>query len=496
MRKGTQRAVRTATTASLGDIESAGSRHMWRRSSVHVDGHVFVGRWDGTVTAFAFDRDRARDRDQAALETVWERSHPEPAVSLATCGGSNSNGNSTAERHDDANSNTLVVGGRGDRGTIRAYDRATGEERWRYETSADLGEATADRLFEQPYVVALETDGESVYAAARRYERDGEDRRWRSVVYAFGGDGTVRWRYATDASPIALSLSLSSGEGGEERTGGEGGMEADRLAIGYNRCSGVHDNGLVVLEAASGTPAWTWDPGTAGERRVGDVAFAGDRLAVASHGDKCGYLLGPGGEECWRVPLATETEIGDETLYAYPNHAVVTDDIVAFATGNTYALEGRETENRHPNEHRLVAFSLSEVDVNSNSNSTSSGCECEHARQNDSDSDPDSDDDPTTAGDELWNATLEGFAHGLAASADGFAVPCAQNFRVRDPGAHALRWIDRETGTGTEVALEGIATDAATDGELLATIEEPVRYHDDGTTRGSYAVHVLEVSAF
>lgn len=461
MREDTQRTVKTATTASLGDIESAGSRHMWRRSSVHVDGRVFVGRWDGTVTAFAFDRDRG------SLETVWERSHPERAVALATCGGVDSS----------SNSNTLVVGGRGDRGTIVAYDRATGEERWRYETSADLGEATADRLFELPYVVALETDGESVYAAARRYERDGEDRRWRSVVYAFDGDGTVRWRYATDASPIALSLSSGGGE-----ADGEVGAENERLAIGYNRCSGVHDNGLVVLETESGTPAWTWDPGTAGERRVGDVAFAGDRLAVASHGDKCGYLLGPGGEERWRVPLATETEIGDETLYAYPNHAIAADDVVAFATGNTYALDGRETENRHPNEHRLVAFSLSRSYSHSNS----------HSLESASDSDHDSNDDPTATGDGLWSATLGGFAHGLASTADGFAVPCAQNFRVRDPGAHALRWFDRKTGTGTEVDLEGIATAVASDGELLATIEEPVRYHDDGTTRGSYAVHVVE----
>ncbi|MCU4740422.1 PQQ-binding-like beta-propeller repeat protein [Natronoglomus mannanivorans] len=485
----TEETIAPTTTTSLGDVESAGSRHMWRRSSVHVDGRVFVGRWDGTVSAFAFDSTRGRD----ALEAVWERSHPERAVSLVTCGGLTSR----PEQEPTENSSTLVVGGRGDHGTIVAYDRETGEERWRYETSADLGESTSDRLFELPYVVALETDGESVYAAARRYERDGKDRYWQSVVYAFDPDGTVRWRYATDASPIALSLSSPSpslSEEGNEEDGEGKDDTSDRVAVGYNRCSGDHDNGLVVLETDTGTPAWTWDPGTAGERRVGDVAFAGarHRLAVASHGDKCGYLLGPGGEEHWRVPLATETEIGDETLYAYPNHAVAIDDVVAFATGNTYALESRETENRHPNEHRLVAFSASKTSSSALESESGSGSGSESESKSEPERDATDERDADATPDELWDVTLDGFAHGLAATIGGVAVPCAQNFRVRDPETHGVRWIDRETGAETTVDLEGIATAVATDGDIFATIEEPVKYHDDGTTRGSYALHVLE----
>lgn len=84
------------------------------------------------------------------------------------------------------------------------------------------------------------------------------------------------------------------------------------------------------------------------------MSFDRDTLAVTSHGDKRGYLLGSGGRQQWRVNLAVSTEIDGETLYAYPNHVHAHDGRVAFLTGNTYREEGRETERRHPNEHQLV----------------------------------------------------------------------------------------------------------------------------------------------
>ncbi len=412
----------------LGEIDPARSRHMWTRSAVCVaesGSLVVTGEWDGTVTA----------RDADSLEARWTAAHPDHAVGIASLEGTSETNGSGDEAE------TIVVAGRGETGTIAAYDAATGDRRWRYDTVEDLGEAVEDTVFYLPYVVALETgtdaDGNDVlYAAARRYERDGEIRRWYSVVYAFDADGTVRWSYETDASPIALDLDA----------------DGERLAVGYNRCMGDHDTGLVVLEADAGDLEWTWDPGTEGDRRVGDVSVDGEAIAVSSHGDKRGYLLGLGGAERWSVDLAVETEIGDETLYAYPNHVYANDGRVAFVTGNTYAVESRETESRHPNEHRVAAF--------------------------DADGNP------------LWDDEVRGFVHGLAADGDRLVAPCAQNFRVRDPDTHAVRRFDLESGATDCEGFDGIATAAVVTDGTVAAIEEPVQYHDEGETRGEYALRV------
>ncbi|WP_247731020.1 PQQ-binding-like beta-propeller repeat protein [Halovivax limisalsi] len=400
----------------LGEIEPARSRHMWTRSAVClVDDLVVAGTWDGTVTA----------RDRETLDPRWSVEWSEHPVTLAAGGG------------------TLVVGGRGVSGRLAGLDPATGDRRWTVDTAGDLGASdrdgsTPDRLFELPYVVdaTVESTSGRVYAAARRYERDGDRRRWWSVVDAFDRDGAARWRYETDASPIALDLD----DAGE------------RLAVAYNRCMGDHDTGLVVLDADTGDRRWDWDPGTEGDRRVGDVAIDGDRVAVASHGDKRGYLLGPGGRERWRVDLAIPTEIGDETLYAYPNHVHANDGRVAFVTGNTYAREGRETEARHPNEHAITAV--------------------------DADGSP------------LWEGELEGFVHELATEGDAIVVPCAGNFRVRDPDRHAVRTFDLAAGDGDVRRVDGVPTAAAVSGETVAAIEEPVAYHDDEQVRGEYALWV------
>ncbi|MFP8954079.1 PQQ-binding-like beta-propeller repeat protein [Natrialbaceae archaeon A-arb3/5] len=408
---------------SLGEIEPARSRHMWTRSAVHVTAGLLVsGEWSGTVTAY----------DPETLERRWAVDHPDHAVGITTFGG------------DEEGGGSVVVAGRGETGTIAAYDAETGEQHWRYDTAEDVGETTRESVFYLPYAVALETgegpDGDGrLYAAARRYERDGETRQWHSTAYAFDAEGTVQWRYETDASPISIDLA----------------DDGDRLAVGYNRCLGEHDTGLVVLSARTGDVRWSWDPGTEGDRRVGDVSFDGDSLAVASHGDKRGYLLGPRGAERWAVDLAVERESGDETLYAYPNHVSAEDGTVAFATGNTYAVESRETDGRHPNEHRLAAFG------------TDDGA-------------------PTLR----WDADLQGFVHELAAVGDTIVAPCAQNFRVRDPETHAVRWFDRESGVADRERFDGIVTAAAVDGGTLALIEEPVEYHDDGETRGEYALRI------
>ena len=396
-------------TATLSEIEPARSRHMWTRSSVALtDSHVVVGQWDGTITAF----------DRESLTTVWEVDHADSPAGLL------------------AGDDSIIAAGRGESGRIAAYDADSGHEQWTYATADEVGESTSERVFEQPYVVACVAGDDRIFAAARRYERDSDTRRWQSGVLAFETDGSVAWRYSVDASPIALDL---------DETG-------DHLAVGYNRCMGDHDDGLVVLDTDTGEPAWRWDPGTDGDRRVGDISFDGDRLAVTSHGDKRGYLLAAdSGDELWGIDLAVETEIDGERLYAYPNHVHANEGRVAFLTGNTYPAEGRETDGQHPNEHRIVA-----VDA---------------------------------AGNELWDGDLGGFVHSVASDGSRLVVPCAQNFRVRDPETHALRLFDLAGGEQRVDGLAGIPTTAALTDDRVAVVEEPISYHDDGETRGSYAVH-------
>jgi outer membrane protein assembly factor BamB len=404
-----------AVSVGLGELSPRGSRQQWRRSSVTGFGvgeeekvGFAVGTADGTVCAL-----------DAEGSERWRTPGEEMAVALAEFG------------------TDLAIGTRGDRGRIRLLD-ASGDEQWAYDTAADLGGPAKDTLFWYPYVVDLLAGDECLYAAARRYERDGEERVWRSAVYAFDRDGEVRWRYETDASPISLSL------------------EENRLAVAYNRCGGDQDHGLVVLEADSGTPVADWDPGTAGERRVGDVSLAGGQLAAASHGDYRGYLLDCEGGEAWATDLGVERAVGDETLYAYPNHVVLAGDAAVFVTGNTFPEEGREAEGRHPNEHTIAAFSRE-------------------------------------TGERLWSASVGGFVGEVVSSGERIAVPCAQHFRDRDSAAHGLRMFDAREGLVREIAAEGIVTSAALGDRRVAFVEEPVEYHDEGEVRGEYRVRVGQI---
>jgi outer membrane protein assembly factor BamB len=395
-------------SVDLGAVDPAGSRHLGRRSSVLAVGDgLAVGTADGTVRAF-----------DAALDERWRAESRDggSAVSLATVDGA------------------LAVGERGPAGAIRAYDAATGERRWRHETAADVGAPTDRTRFLLPFVVDLASDGDRLYAASRRYERDGEGRTFESVVYALEANGTVAWRYRTDASPIALAV----------RDG--------RLAVGYNRCPGIHRDGLVVLDAATGSERLTWDSGADGERRVGDVALFDGGIAVTSHGDKRGYLLDERGDERWRADLATPERIGGETVYAYPNHVHAAADGVAFVTGNTYPEEGRQTDARHPEEHAVVGFDIH--------------------------------------GERRWRGSAGGFASGIATDGPRLAVPGAQNFRARDPASHGVGVFDLATGRERSVDADGVVTAAALDDGRVAAVEEPVAYHDGDGVLGSYRLRV------
>lgn len=399
---------------SIGDPRPAGSRHMWQRSAVTIsDGHAVAGTVDGTVSAFP-----VTPLDRGG-EATWTATVPDAhAVSI-----------------EGGPEGTIAVGGRGENGIVAAIDAATGEQRWSYRTADDLGDPQKESLFFLPYVVDIAADGERIYAAARRYQRDGDDRAFRSAVYAFDHDGDVVWTYRTDASPIAIDL------------------RGERLAVAYNRCPGDHGSGLVVLNASTGDPRLTWDPGTEGDRRIGDASLLADGVVVASHGDYRGYRLDDTGRERWSIDLACPTEVGEETLYAYPNHVHATTEGVAFVTGNTYPEEGREAEGRHPREHTVVVL------------------------------------DPE--GEERWNASVGGWVSELAAVDGTIAAPCAQHFRDRDPDSHGLRLYGLVEGPMTGFPIEGVATAAAIDDRRVAAIEEPVEYHDGDAIRGEYRLHVF-----
>jgi outer membrane protein assembly factor BamB len=400
-----------ARTYSLGDVDPAGSRQRGRRSAVALTAdHVFAGTTDGDVIA------SGRDGGAAAWRTTV--GDGDSVVTLAVT--------------DDG----VVAGTRGADGTVTAVDPATGTVRWQRRTADDVGEPTKDTRFFLPFVVDAVAAGGYTYVAARRYERDGDGgRHFESRVYAFESDGSVAWTYDADASPIALAA------------------RDDRLAVAYNRCPGGHQCGLVVLDAATGDLRADWDPGTDGDRRVGDVSLAADGIVVACHGDKRGYLLDRDGGVRWRVDLATPRAVGDERLYAYPNHVHATDDGVCFLTGNTYPTDGREAEGRHPNEHTAFGFAMD--------------------------------------GTRRWSADTGGFAHGIATDGDRVAVPVAQHFRDRDPSGHGLRVFDCRDGSRRTVDTDGIATAAAVDADAVAGIEEPVVYHDEGVEHGAYRVHVV-----
>ncbi|AFK20893.1 transcriptional regulator (plasmid) [Haloferax mediterranei ATCC 33500] len=396
----------------LGDLEPAASRHNWARSAVAAaDEQVFVGTADGRIAAFGSDLE---DGER------WSTSGENRIVSMA------------------ATDDCLVVGERGGDGILRVLDPETGEQRWEYATTDDIGTATKDSLFFLPYIVDVAVTETRVVAAARRYERDGKERLWTSVVFGFDHDGELQWRYRVSASPIALDT-----EGG-------------RVAVAYNRCPKSEQDGLVVLDSETGDPITTWDPEVDAERRVGDVAFAADGdIAVSCHGDKRGYLLDSDGRERWRVDLATKQTIDGETVYAYPNHVCVADDGVVFVTGNTFAESTRDPDGRHPQEHTV--FGVKD-------------------------------------GEQRWAYDSGGFARGVESIGERVVVPSAQNFRRRSAETHGVHVFDAESGHVETSSVSGIPTAVAIGGDVLAVVEEPVEYHDEGVTHGAYRLNTRAIS--
>ncbi|MFB6101499.1 MAG: PQQ-binding-like beta-propeller repeat protein [Haloplanus sp.] len=404
----------------LGSVDPAGSRHLGRRSAVAVTAGLFVvGRADGTLLCVG----------ASALRERWRVACDRPATSIVAA---------------VPFAGDILVGERSPRGEVRRHDAATGDVRWRVTTAETVGRpAREGRLF-RPFVTDLVVADGRAYVAARRYDRDAGDRSFESVVAAVDTDGTVAWRYRTDASPVALDA------------------DADRVAVAYNRCPGAHDDGVVVLDAATGRERLRWhlpatdaDRARTGDRRAGDVSLLPDGLAVASHADSRGYRLAvpESGDAtvCWQVDLATPTTLDGGTIYAYPIHVHATPAGVAFVTGNTYAAEGRDVPARHDRATAAVGY--------------------------------------TPAGEPRWSVDLGGFVPGLAAAGRRLLVPVGQGFRTRDPSGHGVRVVDLLTGPTRRFDTEGVAVAVASDGEHVAAVEEPVRYRDD--TRGAYRLHAV-----
>lgn len=390
----------------LGEVPPARSRHAGKRSAVTLSEELVV---TGTATGDVVAHDRT------TLDERWRAETETEMTSVVA-----------AEPFVDG----VAVGERSSDGTIRFYDGKTGELRWQYATATDLGAPQRSSRFFLPFVAAIETDGDRLYVAARRYERDGESRSFTSVVYALDETGDIIWTHDTDASPIGLDV------------------EGHRLAVAYNRCPGTHQHGVVVLDPETGAVRYQWDPGTDGQRRVGDVSLVEDGVVVASHGDYCGYRLRDGGAEQWCVDLGTPAVVDDETVYAYPNHVHATANGAVFVTGNTYSTAGRETTSLHPREHTALGYA------------------------------PD--------GECVWTASVGGFASELGVEGDRVAVPGAQHFRTRDAEVHGLRVFGTGTGPGATLETEGIVTAVALDAESFVAVEEPVVYHDEGERRGAY----------
>ncbi|WP_135306135.1 outer membrane protein assembly factor BamB family protein [Haloarcula amylovorans] len=448
--------ARKRRAIGLGDVPPARSRHAGRRSAVALaDELVVTGTATGDVVA----------HDRTTLDMRWRTGRETEMTSVVA-----------AEPFADG----VAVGERSPEGTVRFYDQDTGELRWQYATATDVGTPQKASRFFLPFIADIETEGDRLYVASRRYERGGERsepserasgesevskaslgtangeadptrererpgsrdgvrRSFTSVVYAFDETGDVVWTHETDASPISLDV-------GDRR-----------LAIAYNRCPGTHQHGLLVLDTETGAVRYEWDPGTDGQRRVGDVSLVEDGVVVASHGDYCGYRLRDGGAEQWCVNLGTPTTVDDETLYAYPNHVHATADGAVFITGNTYSTEGRETASLHPREHTALGY--------------------------------------TQDGERVWTASVGGFASELGVEGDRVAIPGAQHFRTRNAEVHGLRIFSTETGPETTLETDGIVTAVALDSESFAAVEEPMVYHDDGVKRGTYRLLLGTASA-
>lgn len=394
---------------ALGDAPALRTRGTWRRSTVNADdGRVYVGSYGGRVRALTGE-----------VDVVWTADVGGMAV--------------TSSLTDDH----LVVGCRGEDGAVTCLDRESGDVIWRYSCRDDVGEASKDSLFYLPFVVDVEAIGDRTYAAVRRYTRDGDDRSFHSMVYCFTVEGEAVWRRSTDASPVAVDVS------------------SERLAVAFNRCPGEDVDGVVVYDGDSGSRVLAWNPQGDGERRVGDVSLAAGGFHAASHVDHRGYRVDLDGDVSWRVDLGCPLEDAGDTVYSYPTLARELDRGALYATGNTFPVDGRDTDGRHPGEHTLTRVDGDGVVV--------------------------------------WSRQLPGWIPDVEVAGGRVYAASAQHFRDPSPDSHGVHVFDVEEGYIESISTDGVPTALAGDRGRLYVVEEPVEYHDGEEVHGVYGLRSLAV---
>ena len=190
---------------------------------------------------------------------------------------------------------------------VHAFDAATGDERWRYDTTSYVGTA--------PAVV----DG-TVYTA----DADG-------VVYAISTDGTERWTHETDHNLHSRAVAVHDdtlvvGTAGTMPAVVSGDTDESRAGI------------VVGLDTATGEKRWSF---SGPDDWFGGPAVGGGRVYLGNH-DGTVFALDPaGGEELWRWT-------GEEqaSVLAPPTYHDGTLYVGVHGLGQLVALDAKRGEER------------------------------------------------------------------------------------------------------------------------------------------------------
>ncbi len=213
---------------------------------------------------------------------------------------------------------------------VHAFDAATGEEQWRYETTSYVETAPAvvdDTLYTADadgVVYALSTDGE------RRWTYDTETNFHSRAVAVHDGTlivgtaGTMPGvvRGGTDESRAGTAVGLDATTG-ERRWGYTGPTDwFTGPTVGGGRAYlGNHDGTVVALEPATGDEVWSWDAGGDHAAVLAPPTYVGGTLYVSIHAAGQLVALDAGtGDRLWATDLKTPNvksspAVDDERVY-------------------------------------------------------------------------------------------------------------------------------------------------------------------------------------
>lgn len=218
---------------------------------------------------------------------------------------------------------TVYVGSA--KNAIHAFDAATGELQWEYETTSYVETA--------PTVVTDTTAGADTVAESDTvYTADAD-----GVVYALSTGGELRWRFETNTNLHSRTVALSedtlivatagtmpavaSGETDASRAGTVVGLDAATgesrwtytgpsdwftgPAVGSDRAYvGNHDGTLVALDPTDGTELWTWQAPGENAGLLAPPTVSNGTVYLGVHG--LGHLIAldaEGGQQRWATEL-------------------------------------------------------------------------------------------------------------------------------------------------------------------------------------------------